>query len=75
MPSCVKGTLIAPIKYQTCFVHSHESQFMTKFSKQPSKLHVIDKVNNTYRYLEDIFLVNNHELSKYTREIYQKELT
>ena len=47
---------------------------MTKPSKDPSKLHLIDKFNNTYRYLDDIFSLNNQEFSQYTAEIYPKEL-
>ena len=47
---------------------------MVKLSKDPSKLHLIDKCNNACRYLDDMFLFNNQELSKYTVKIYQNKL-
>ena len=50
---------------------------MTKLSKDPSNLHLTDKFCNTYRYLDDIFTLNNQKFSLYiyTAEIYSKELT
>ena len=57
------------------FVYFYELQFIIKFSKDPSKLHLIDKFNNTYCYLGDVFSVNNNEFSKYTVYIYPKDLT
>ena len=68
------GTNCAPL-IADLFLYCYESQFMTKLSKDPSKLHLIDKFNNTYRYLDDIFSLNNQEFSQYTAEIYPKELT
>ena len=48
---------------------------MTKISKDPSKQHLIQKFNNTFRYLDDIFALNNDDFSMYTKEIYPAELT
>ena len=48
---------------------------MAKLHKDPSRTDLIDKFNNTYRYLEDIFSVNNSDFYRYTSEIYPKELT
>ena len=48
---------------------------MAKLHKDPSKSDLIDKFKNTYRYLDDIFALNNPDFFKYTAEIYPKELT
>ena len=52
-----------------------ELQFMTKISKDSSKQHLIQKFNNTFRYLDDILAINNDDFSMYTKEIYPVELT
>ena len=36
-------------------LYCYKSQFMTQHSQGPSEFHLIDKFNNTYRYLDDIF--------------------
>ena len=48
---------------------------MAKISKDPSKLHLVDKFNNTFRYLDDILALNNDDFDTYTNEIYPPELT
>ena len=48
---------------------------MPKLSKDPSLLYLVDTFKNTYRYLDDIFSLNNPEFSKYTSEINPKEFT
>ena len=48
---------------------------MAKIHKDPSKQHLVDSFNNTYRYLDDILALNNPEFSKFTDEIYPAELT
>ena len=48
---------------------------MAKIHKDPSKQHLVDSFNNTYRYLYDILTINNPEFSKFTDEIYPAELT
>ena len=48
---------------------------MTKISKKPSKQHLIQKFNNTFRYLDDILALNNNDFRMYNKEIYPVELT
>ena len=43
------------------FLYYYEYQFMVKLHKDLSKTDLIDKFNNTYRYLGDIFSVNNSD--------------
>lgn len=62
------GTNCAPL-IADLFLYYYESQFMVKLSKDPAKHHLIDEFNNTYRYLDDIFALNNPDFYKYTAEI------
>ena len=57
------------------FLYCYELQFMTKISKDPSKQHLIQKFNNTFRYSDDIQALNNDDFSMNTKEIYPVELT
>ena len=68
------GTNCAPL-IADLFLYCYKSQFMAKLHKNPSKTDLIDKFNNTYRYLDDIFSVNNSDFYKYTSENYPKKLT
>ena len=68
------GTNCAPL-IADLFLYCYESQFMAKISKDPSKLHLVDKFNNTFRYLDDILALNNDDFDRYTNEIYPPELT
>ena len=68
------GTNCAPL-IADLFLYCYESQFMAKIHKDPSKQHLVDLFNNTYRYLDDILALNNPEFSKFTDEIYPAELT
>ena len=68
------GTNCAPL-IADLFLYCYESQFMARISKDPSKQHLIDKFNNTFRYLDDILALNNDDFNKYYEEIYPKELT
>ena len=43
--------------------------------KEPSKPDFMNKYDNTYRYLDDIFVVNNPGFSKYVAAIYPRERT
>ena len=45
---------------------------MDRLHKDPSKSDVIDKLNNTHRYVDDNFAVYNPDLSKYVITIYPK---
>ena len=49
-------------------------KIMTKISKDPSKKHLIQKFNNTFRYFDDILALNNDDFSIYTKGIYSSEL-
>lgn len=51
------GTNCAPM-IADLFLYCYESQFMAKISKDPSKQHLIEKFNNTFRYLDDILALN-----------------
>ena len=68
------GTNCAPL-IADLFLYCYESQFMAKIHKDPSKQHLVDLFNNTYRYLDDILALNNPEFSNFTDEIYPAELT
>ena len=68
------GTNCAPL-IADLFLYCYELQFMTKINKDPSKQHMINKFNNTFRYLDDILALNNDDFSMYTKEIYPVELT
>ena len=68
------GTNCAPL-IADLFLYCYESQFMAKLHKDPSKSDLLEKFNNTYRYLDDIFSLNNSDFYKYTAEIYPTELT
>lgn len=68
------GTNCAPL-IADLFLYCYEYQFMVKLHKDPTKHHLIDIFNNTCRYLDDIFSINNPEFSKYTNEIYPSQLT
>ena len=67
------GTNCAPL-IADLFLYCFESQFMAKIFKDPTKVHLLDHFNNTYRYLDDIFSLNNPEFSNYIHEIYPTEL-
>ena len=67
------GTNCAPF-IADLFLYCYESQFMAKIQKDPSKQHLLDVFNNTYRYLYDILAINNSDFLVFTNEIYPKEL-
>ena len=68
------GTNCAPL-IADLFLYCYESQFMTKISKDPSQQHLVDKFNNTFRYLDDILALNNDDFNTYINDIYPAELT
>ena len=68
------GTNCAPL-IADLFLFIYELQLMTKISKDQSKQHLIQKFNNSFRYLDDILALNNGDFSMYTSEIYPAELT
>ena len=68
------GTNCAPL-IADLFLYCYESQFMAKLHKDSTKSDLIDKFNNTYRYLDDIFALNNSDFFIHTYDIYPRELT
>ena len=68
------GTNCAPL-IADLFLYCYESQFMSKISKDSSRHDLIQKFNNTFRYLDDILALNNDDFNTYIHEIYPVELT
>ena len=67
------GTNCAPL-IADLFLYWYESQFMAKIYKNPTEHDLVDKFNNTYRYLDDILALNNTDFGNYIKDIYPKEL-
>ena len=66
------GTNCAPL-IADLFLYCHERDFMSDLHK--SKRHdLIDMFNDTSRYLDDIFTIDNPEFEKYIPDIYPAEL-
>ena len=68
------GTNCAPL-IADLFLYCYESEFMKNLSKDPTKQHLIQTFNNTFRYLDDILAINNDDFNLYINDIYPKELT
>ena len=68
------GTNCAPL-IADLFLYCYESEFMTRINKDATKNDLIQKFNNTYRYLDDNLAINNDDFDIYTKDIYPKELT
>ena len=66
------GTNCAPLIIDL-FLYCYERDFMSDLQK--SKRHnLIDMFNDTSRYLDDIFTINNPEFEKYIPDTYPAEL-
>ena len=66
------GTNCAPL-IADLFLYCNERDFMSDLHK--SKRHdLIDMFNDTSRYLDDIFTIDNPEFEKYIRDIYPAKL-
>ena len=66
------GTNCAPLIADS-FLYCYEGNLCLKLHK--SKRHdLIDMFNYTYRYLDDIFTIDNSEFEKYIPDIYPAEL-
>ena len=61
------GANCAPILY--CY----ERDFMANLQKS-KRFDLIDKFNDTFRYLDDIFTVDNPEIAEHIPDIYPREL-
>ena len=67
------GTYCAPLIADLFFVLLWVTIYV-KTSKDPLKQHLIQKFNNTFRYLDDILAPNNDDCSMCNKEIYPVEL-
>ena len=68
------GTNCAPL-IADLFLYCYESQFMSKINKDPSQQHLVETFNYTFRYLDDILVINNDDFNTYAQTIYPSELT
>ena len=59
------ATLIVDI-----FLYWYESQFMARINKDSSKQHLVEKFNNTFRYLDNILALNNDDCNSFTKDKY-----
>ena len=65
------GTNCAPL-ITDLFFYCCERYFMLNLKKS-KRLHLIDKFNDTSRYLDDIFTIDIHEFVEHIPHIYQRE--
>lgn len=68
------GTNCAPL-IADLFLYCYESQFMAKILKDKSSPELVEQFNQTYRYLDDIFSLNNKDFNSHIDQIYPPELT
>ena len=66
------GTNCAPL-IADVFLYCYEREFMSDLHK-PKRHDLIDMFNDTSRYLDDIFIIDNPEFGKFIPDIYQAEL-
>ena len=55
------------------FLYCYERDFIPNLSKS-KRSYLIDKLNDTSRYLEDIFTIENPSFAEYIPDIYPREL-
>ena len=66
------GTNCAPL-IADLFLYCYERDFMSDLQKS-KRFDLIDMFNDTSRYLDDIFTIDNPEFEKHIPDIYQREL-
>ena len=66
------GTNCAPL-IADLFLYCYEGDFMSNLQKS-KRFDLIDKFNNTSRYLDDIFTIDYPAFAEYITDIYPKEL-
>ena len=66
------GTNCAPLTADL-FLHCYERDFMSDLQKS-KRFDLIDMFNDTSRYLDDIFTIDNPEFEKHIPDIYPAEL-
>ena len=66
------GTNCAPL-IANLFLYCYERDFMSNFQKF-KRFDLIDKFNDTSRYLDDIFTIDNPAFAEHNPDIYPREL-
>ena len=66
------GTNCAPL-IADLFLYCYERDFMSNFQKS-KRFDLIDKFNDTSRYLDDIFTIDNLTFAEHIPDIYPREL-
>ena len=66
------GTNCAPL-IAGLFLYCYERDFMWTLKKY-KRFDLIDKLNDTSRYLDDIFTIDNPAFAEYIPDIYPREL-
>ena len=66
------GTNCAPLLAEI-FLYSYEAEFIQTLIKS-GKRHLAKSFNFTYRFIDDVFSLNNHKFSDYVYDIYPVEL-
>ena len=66
------GTNCAPL-IADLFLYCYERIFMSNLQKS-KRFDVIDKFNDTFRYLDDIFIIDNPTFAEHIPDIYPREL-
>ena len=66
------GTNCAPL-IADLFLYGYERDFMSNLQKS-KRFDLIDKFNDTSRYLDDIFTIDNPEFAEHIPDIYPREL-
>ena len=66
------GTNCAPL-IADLFLYCYERDFMSNLQKS-KRFDLIDKFNDTYRYLDDIFTIDNPTFAEHIPDIYPREL-
>ena len=66
------GTNCAPL-LADLFLYSYEAEFVQKLLRDKNKRLAVS-FNHTYRYIDDVLSINNHNFHNYVHMIYPEEL-
>ena len=66
------GTNCAPL-LADLFLYSYEAEFIQKLLSQKQKV-IAQSFNYTYRYIDDVLSLSNHNFDQYVDQIYPPEL-
>ena len=66
-------TNCAPFIADLFLLYCYERDFISNLQKS-KRFDLIDKFNDTYRYLNDLFTIDNPELAEHIPDIYKREL-